>query len=87
MKLKNKSTKFRNFSKLIRIETTKTKQQIASGEASNSCRLITFEPVSTDTEKDRVKQEKDRIGVTYGWMCHPYLMEELPWDLHQFFRS
>ena len=42
--------------------------------------------MSTDTEKDRAKAEKGRIGVTDGWVYLPFT-GGAPWDLHHFVRS
>ena len=56
------------------------------GSSFASSRGVNQRPGSTDTEKDRAKAEKDRIGVTDGWM---YLLFNggAPWDLHHFVRS
>ena len=46
------------------------------GSSFASSRGVNQRPGSTDTEKDRAKAEKDRIGVTDGG-CIFHLMEEL----------
>jgi len=56
------------------------------GSSLASSRGVNQRPGSTDTEKDRAKAEKDRIGVTDGWMYLPF-NGGAPWDLHQFVRS
>ena len=56
------------------------------GSSFASSRGVNQRPGSTDTEKDRAKAEKDRIGVTDGWMYLPF-NGGAPWDLHHFARS